>query len=277
MRFKNFFLISGLALMCTTAYSAEHFTPQMTTEIAQHMSDKAIGAELSVNGQTVKKINDPTAPNGVLEREVQSAIEKSLQDHHYSEEGQYAILVHQPLEGHNIYRVIEFLVDTAKNIKNIKEVALVELTRPSVAEQVHQEVVAEHVHEVPQAIVPEHVHEVAENRTHEENHVHQEVVVAEHVHEAPLAIVPEHVHMVPEERILEENHVHQIIEEHIHEVPQAIAPEHVHMAPEERIHEENHVHHQEALAEPSSFFHRLTGLLSSTEEHVHGAAERTHH
>lgn len=248
MRLKYLFLVSS-ALMCASTYSADHLNAEATTEIAQKMRGQGVGFEVSVNGFIVKKVQDPTASSeGILLEEVSSAIEKSLEKHHYKDNGEYVILVNQPLEGQNIYRVIKFEVNN-NDVSKIKEIALVELT--------------------------EHIKEQAEARVHAEELVHNNVNEGQ-----VIALAPEHVHqVVTEDRVHEmplEDHVHQEARVHAEELVHNNANEEQVIVPApEHIHQEARVHTEEP-----SFLHRLTGMFGghdkSDEHRVHDVAEHIH-
>ena len=304
-----------LSLVLTTAsvssiYSADHsaadtldsqLTPEITTQIAKEMADKPDGFEIHVNGWAVRKVKDPTVLQVDLMSEIIAKIDKNLTDLKYPKSGDYTILVHQPVEGHNYYRVINFSVniEAAKAediITNVNAQLLVEVNMQGmavVAEDAHQEprvhATAEHLHNV--AVVSERVHM-------EEERAHQPAVVAEHVHQEPrVHATAEHLHNVAavSERVhVEEEHVHQpaVPAEHVHQEPRVHSTaEHLHnmIAVPEHVHESaHHVHdvaggHEQsavsglAAPAPASLSAHLGNLFEDrvhSEEHVH--LERVH-
>ena len=254
-----------LSLVLTTAsvssiYSADHsavetldsqLTPEITTQIAKEMADKPDGFKIHVNGWAVRKVKDPTVVRPDLMNEILAKIDKNLTDLKYPESGDYTILVHQPVEGHNYYRVINFSVNIEAaehedKITNVNAQLLVEINMQDMP------VVVGHVHEEPRVdATAGHVHDVAAvlERVHmEEERAHQPAVVAEDVHEEPrVHATVEHVH--------EEPHAH--MEEHLHNVAhgQAVsglaAPsssslsllDHVgNLFSADRVHSEEHAH-----------------------------------
>jgi len=307
-----------LSLVLTTAsvssiYSADHsavetldsqLTPEITTQIAKEMADKPDGFKIHVNGWAVRKVKDPTVVHVDLMNEILAKIDKNLTDFKYPESGDYTILVHQPVEGHNYYRVINFSVniEAAKPediIKNVNAQLLVEINMQDMAvvvEDVHQEprveATAEHVHEEPRVdATAGHVHDVAAvlERVHmEEERAHQPAVVAEDVHEEPrVHATVEHLHdvaAVPERVHMEEEHAHQsvVVAEHVHEEPRVDATAgHVHEEPhahmEEHLHNVAHGQAVSGLAAPSSsslsLLDHVGNLFSAdrvhSEEHAH--------
>jgi len=286
-----------LSLVLTTAsvssiYSADHsavetldsqLTPEITTEIAKEMADKPDGFKIHVNGWAVQKVKDPTVLQVDLMNEILAKIDKNLTDLKYPKSGDYTILVHQPVEGHNYYRVINFSVniEAAKAediVTNVNAQLLVEINMMQdmavVVEDVHQEprvdATAEHVHNV--VVVPERVH-MEEERAHQP-------VVAEDVHEEPrVHATVEHLHdvaAVPERVHMEEERAHQpvVVAEDVHEEP------HAHM--EEHLHNVAHGQAFSGLADPSSSSLSLLAHVDNlftadrvhSEEHVH--LERVH-
>ena len=188
-----------LSLVLTTAsvssiYSADHsaaetldsqLTPEITTQIAKEMADKPDGFKIHVNGWAVRKVKDPTVVHVDLMNEILAKIDENLARLKYPKSGYYTILVHQPVEGHNYYRVINFSVnieaaEDEDKITNVNAQLLVEINMQDMP------VVAGHVHEEPRVdATVEHVHE--EPRVD---------ATAGHVHEEPHAHMEEHLHNV---------------------------------------------------------------------------------
>ena len=268
------------------------------------MADKPDGFKIHVNGWSVRKVKDPTVLQVDLMSEILAKIDKNLTDLRYPKSGDYTILVHQPVEGHNYYRVINFSVniEAAKAediITNVNAQLLVEVNMQdmaAVAEDIHQEprvhATAEHLHNV--AAVPERVHM-------EEERAHQPAVVAEDVHqELRVHATAEHLHnvaAVPERVHVEEEHMHQpaVAAEHVHQEPRvhatadhlhnvAAIPEHVHESAQHAPdvaggHEQSHMVSGLASPAPASLSDHLGNLFSGadrvhSEEHVH--SERVH-
>ena len=300
-----------LSLVLTTAsvssiYSADHsaaetldsqLTPEITTQIAKEMADKPDGFKIHVNGWAVRKVKDPTVVHVDLMNEILAKIDKNLTDLKYPKSGDYTILVHQPVEGHNYYRVINFSVniEAAKPediITNVNAQLLVEINMQDVAvvvEDVHQEprveATAEHVHEEPRVdATAGHVHDVAAVL----ERAHQPAVVAEDVHEEPrVHATVEHLHdvaAVPERVHMEEEHAHQsvVVAEHVHEEPRVDATaEHLHnvAAVPEHLHES--AQHSPDVAGEYGQSHVVSGLASPIPLSDHlaglfGGADRVH-
>lgn len=197
VRFKilSFILITFLASNTYSADIDSKLTPGITEEIAKKFDSQNNGFEENIGRFSIKKIEDPTAEHHVLLKEIESKIEADLTAQHYSSSGDYVILVHQPLTGRNIYRVISFSVNTNKNIENIKEIALIELAEiEAVVEQ-------QRMHEVPKeehnfrnnaVAVEERIHE-EEPRVNPQEHLHDVAIIEEqHAPVVPVAI--EQVH-----------------------------------------------------------------------------------
>ncbi len=153
VRFKILSFLLTMFLV-SSAYSADidsKLSPEITEQIAKQFDSQDNGFEANIGEFKVQKIEDPTAPQHILLKEIESKIDADLEKQHYSTSGDYVILVHQPIEGQNIYRVISFKVTVEgdkSSVDNIKEIALIKLVEAMAAERVHEvPVTADPAHE----------------------------------------------------------------------------------------------------------------------------------
>ena len=127
-----------LGLVLTTAfvpsmYSAESataeslFSPEITKQIVDAMTGKTNGIIENIDGFSVERLQDPTAPDGVLSEDTRSKIDHLLTGEHYSTSGNYELLIKQ--QGlDDVYRVVSFTFNNdATNdedkITNVQEIA----------------------------------------------------------------------------------------------------------------------------------------------------------
>lgn len=194
MRLKTLLLTSALFFTSCLCASNPQFDADATMQIAQHMDGKEVGVNFQLGDFTVKKVKDPTASDeGILHKEIEAKIEADLEKRH-DQDGQYAILVKQPLEeGHDVYRVIQFSVNS-NDVSGIKEIALVEVSanqENKENQKIETGISREKEEETP---TPDAMPVV-------EEHVHQEVITVSRDDEKTL----EHDNADQEEKIPSQN------------------------------------------------------------------------
>lgn len=247
--------ILGLILvifLTSSIYSTDidsKLTPEITTKIAEQLLNKDNGFKVNVSGLNIEKIKDPTANGYDLEADVESKIKADLTNQHYSNSGDYVILVQQPLESDKkVYRVISFTVGEGKKLTNIQEIALIGLTEAVTEERVHDDF----------STVVDHVHQ-EEARIHGENDSLQEENTI----------------------VSEQQHIHDFVAAHVHQEDRVHRDTQTLFHNEARNHEYSSNNHASGLAAPvddSSVFSHIKKLFGNEDnsERVHDSFEHVH-